>query len=155
VVIRSYMSGDREACVGLLRSNTPEHFVAGDEAVFLAFLDDLPGPYFVVEAGDGAVIACGGIAQEDDPSIASLCWGIVAARRQREGIGTALLRHRLACFVPQHPELRCLRVNTTQKVQGFFEHHGFRATRVNAAGYGPDLDHVVMERRLSPGPAVA
>jgi N-acetylglutamate synthase-like GNAT family acetyltransferase len=147
--IRRYVEQDREACLAVLRSNVPQHFVAADEDSLRRFLDDLPGPYFVVEDPAGAVIACGGIAEERDPSVATLCWGIVDATRHRAGIGTALLKHRLAVFLPQHPNVKCLRVNTTQKVQGFFERHGFRVTEIHARAYGPDLDHVRMECRLS------
>src|SRR4051794_30461646 len=49
--IRIYTSADREACLDLLRSNVPEHFVASNEADYGSFLDRLPGRYFVV-AGD-------------------------------------------------------------------------------------------------------
>lgn len=143
--IRPYLEKDRSACLLVLRSNVPEHFVASDEDAFARFLDNLPGPYFVVD-DDVHVIACGGIAEEKDPSVATLCWGIVDSTRHRAGIGTALLNHRLAAFLPNHPKVRCLRVNTTQKVQGFFERHGFLVTEVHPRAYGPDLDHVRMER---------
>jgi N-acetylglutamate synthase-like GNAT family acetyltransferase len=146
--IRPYTEPDREACLAVIRSNTPEHFVATDEDLLARFLDDLPGPYFVVEDREGTVVACGGIAEEEDASVATLCWGIVAGDRHRSGIGTTLLQHRLAAFLPAHPHVQCLRVNTTQRVQGFFERHGFRVIAVHPGGYGPGLDHVRMERRL-------
>ena len=47
--IREYLSGDREACLEVLESNTPEFFLENDRNEFSAFLDELPGPYFVVE----------------------------------------------------------------------------------------------------------
>jgi len=147
--IRSYTPQDRDACLAVLRSNVPEHFVAADEDALGRFLDALPGPYFVVEEPDGFIVACGGITEEDDPAVASLCWGIVDATRHRAGIGSALLDHRLAMFLPEHPNVKCLRVNTTQKVQGFFERHGFRVTAIHPRAYGHDLDRVRMERRLS------
>lgn len=100
--IRAYQPGDLEACVTILRSNVPLHCPASDEAGFRAFLAALPGPYFVVAAGDGAVVACGGIALEDDPAVATLCWGIVRADAQLRGVGSALLWHRLEAFLPLH-----------------------------------------------------
>lgn len=75
VQIRAYQPGDMEACVAVLRSNVPLHFPASDEAEFRAFFADLPGPYFVVAAGDGAVVACGGIALEDVSDCAQLTGG--------------------------------------------------------------------------------
>jgi len=147
--IRPYETDDRDACLALIRSNTPEHFVPSDEEAFGRFLDDLPGPYFVVEDPYGGVIACGGMAQEEEPSLATLCWGIVAAEEQRKGVGTALLEHRLREFLPRHPEIERVQVNTTQKVQGFYERHGFRAREIRQEAYGPGLDHVRMERQLA------
>lgn len=143
--IRPYTPADRESCLSLLRGNVPEHFVASDEADYAAFLDTLPGPYFVVEDGE-RVIAAGGIALNKDGVTAALCWGIVGAARQREGVGARLLEHRLRAFLPDHPEVTRVLINTTQKVQRFYEKHGFAAVEVRPKAYGPDLDHVLMVR---------
>lgn len=143
--IRSYQPEDRAACLAVLESNTPEHFSVADRAELVAFLDRLPGPYFVAEDPPESVVACGGIAQDPNPEVAALCWGMVHARRHRGGIGGALLKHRLASFLPNHPEVKIVRINTTQKVQAFYERHGFIAREILRDGYGPGLDHVRME----------
>jgi GNAT superfamily N-acetyltransferase len=143
--IRPYSASDREACLALLRGNVPEHFVASDEAELARFLDALPGPYFVVEDG-GRIVAAGGIAAERDGVTATLCWGIVDARRQRQGIGARLLAHRLDAFLPDNPQIRRVQTNTSQKVQGFYARHGFAVVEVRPQAYGPDLDHVRMVR---------
>ncbi|MFT3774761.1 MAG: GNAT family N-acetyltransferase [Minicystis sp.] len=148
--IRPYTPADRERCLALLRSNVPEHFQATDEADYARFLDALPGPYFVVEEG-GEIIAAGGIAAEKDGITATLCWGIVTARRQRAGVGTKLLAHRLEAFLPGHPEITRIQTNTTQKVQAFFARHGFAVVEVKPLAYGPDLDHVRMIMPLPRG----
>jgi GNAT superfamily N-acetyltransferase len=145
VKIRPYTPADREACLELLRSNVPEHFSPSEEAEMARFLDRLPGPYFVVEDG-GQLVACGGIATERDGVTATLCWGIVHATRQRSGVGTKLLEHRLDVFLREHPQIRQLQTNTSQKVQGFYAKHGFVVVEVRPQGYGPDLDHVRMVR---------
>jgi GNAT superfamily N-acetyltransferase len=144
--IRSYTTADREACLALLRSNVPDYFVAADEADYGSFLERLPGRYFVAAGDDGRILAAGGIAAEADGTTATLCWGIVSAAHQRAGIGSRLLTHRLEVFLPEHPGIARLRVNTTQKVQAFFEKHGFVAVEVKPFAYGPDLHHVRMER---------
>src|SRR5688572_3263962 len=110
-VIRPYEPSDREACLEVLRSNLPEHFVPGDVVALGQFLDALPGPYFVAVDETGRIVGCGGIAQEQDRSTATLCWGIVAAAKQRSGVGSALLEHRLREFLPEHPEVMRVRVN--------------------------------------------
>ena len=146
MLIRPYLEADRSACLQLLRGNVPEHFVASDENDFAGFLDTLSGPYFVVEDGH-EIVACGGIAADDD-EIAALCWGIVAAHRQRMGIGTMLTAHRIETFLALHPRIRMVRIHTTQKVQAFYEKHGFEVKSVRANAYGEGLDHVVMHRTL-------
>ena len=148
ISIRRYETRDREGCLAAFRSNVPEYFIASDEDEVQRFLDNIPGIYFVVEADDASILACGGIAEETDPSVATLCWGIVDASVQRIGIGTRLLQHRIAEFLSKHPSVKRVRVNTTQKVQGFYERHGFRVLEVRAGAYGPDLDHVRMQREL-------
>nr|WP_276604340.1 GNAT family N-acetyltransferase [Nannocystis pusilla] len=149
--IRLYTPADREACLELLRSNTPEHFSLAEEADLARFLDALPGPYFVVEDG-GRIIASGGIAGERDGITATLCWGMVDASRQRAGVGSKLLIHRVETFLAERPQIRQLQTHTSQKVQGFYAKHGFRVVEVRPHGFGPDLDHVHMMRdRTSAG----
>jgi GNAT superfamily N-acetyltransferase len=146
--IRPYSPSDREGCLALLRSNVPEHFSPPEEEEFARFLDTLPGPYFVA-VEDGRIVAGGGIAAEPDGVTATLCWGIVAADRQRGGIGSALLRRRLEAFLPANPMIRRVQTNTSQKVQGFYARHGFAVVEVRPQGFGPDLDHVRMVRELT------
>lgn len=143
--IRPYTPADREACLELIRSNTPEHFSTSEEAELARFLDALPGPYFVVEEG-GQIIASGGIALERDGVTATLCWGMVDASRQRTGVGSKLLVHRLDAILAEHPQTRQIQTHTSQKVQDFYAKHGFRVISVRPCGFGPDLDHVHMMR---------
>ncbi|MFZ6180855.1 GNAT family N-acetyltransferase [Nannocystis pusilla] len=149
--IRPYTPADREACLELIRSNTPEHFSTAEEAELARFLDALPGPYFVVEDG-GQIIASGGIAGERDGITATLCWGMVDASRQRTGVGSKLLIHRVETFLAAHPQIRRVQTHTSQKVQEFYAKHGFRVVEVRPNGFGPGLDHVHMIRdRTSSG----
>lgn len=145
--IRPYRIADRQACLALLRSNVPEHFLASDERELDAFLTRMPGPYFVIEDDEGAILACGGIAAEPaEPGVSSLCWGIVRSDRQRHGLGRALTLHRLQAAPV---ETALVRLSTTQKVQGFYEKLGFVVTEILEGGYGPGLDRVWMQRRLT------
>ena len=59
---RAYAPGDREDCLAIFDSNVPEDFRAEERVGFEAFLDALPGPYFVVVDDEGRVRACGGYA---------------------------------------------------------------------------------------------
>ena len=147
--IRPFTPEDLEGCLGLLESNTPEHFVPGDDTLLSEFLSKTRGHYYVVEE-DGRIVACGGMEQEPPPEedVATLCWGIVHADAQRQGIGRALTEHRLQQFLPGHPQVRRVRVNTTQKVQGFYERLGFKVVEVKRDHYAEGLDHVRLERTL-------
>jgi ribosomal protein S18 acetylase RimI-like enzyme len=149
VKIRPYTPADREGCLELLRGNIPEHFSPPEEAELARFLDVLPGLYFVVEDG-GRIIASGGVAAERDGVTATLCWGMVDATRQRTGVGTKLLAHRLAAFLAGHPQIRQIQTHTSQKVQGFYAKHGFAVVEVRPDGFGPGLDHVHMMRDRPP-----
>lgn len=143
--IRPYTPADREACLELIRSNTPEHFSTAEETELARFLDALPGPYFVAEDG-GQIIASGGIAAERDGVTATLCWGMVDASRQRTGVGSKLLVHRLEAMLAEYPQIRQIQTHTSQKVQDFYAKHGFRVVEVRPGGFGPGLDHVHMMR---------
>lgn len=152
-VIRPYTPRDREACLALLRSNVPEHFSPREEAELDAFLSALPGPYFVIENEAGELWACGGVATEpSDPRSAALCWGIVRRDQQNRGLGRALTLHRLQA-APRGVER--VRIDTSQKVQGFYERLGFVVTEVQRNGFGPGLDRVRMERPLHEAPPTA
>jgi ribosomal protein S18 acetylase RimI-like enzyme len=142
-VVRPYVEADRDGCLAILRSNVPEHFTADDPSEFEAFLRALPGPYFVVEEHDGALVGCGGLAVGvKEPTAAALCWGIIRHDRQGRGLGRTLTLHRLRALPPT---ITLVRINTTQKVQGFYAKLGFVVTEVIPDGYAPGLDHVRME----------
>lgn len=148
ISIKPYVAADRDACIAVLRSNTPEHFLARDEHDFAQFLDKLPGPYFVVREAE-TVVSCGGIALNSDRISAALCWGMVAAHKHRCGIGSVLLEHRKCEFLSVHPNVGALTIHTTQKVEAFYARHGFVVNQRKVDGYGPGLDHVEMRCALS------
>lgn len=68
-------------------------FVPTDANDLSYFLDELPGPYYIIEDA-GTVIACGGWAM-DNKDTAALTWGMVRRDQHRKGIGRLLLHHRL------------------------------------------------------------
>lgn len=148
MLIREYSTQDRLSCLQILRGNTPRFFAPSDEIEFAHFLDHLPGQYWIAEV-DKEILACGGVALERGARTATLCWGIVAARAQGRGIGSALLEYRLTRIATEFPGVRRVRLTTTQIVQSFFERHGFQQLAVDRAWYGPALDRVHMERSVN------
>jgi GNAT superfamily N-acetyltransferase len=126
-------------------SNTPDFLAPRDRDDFLAFADDLPGPYWVID-GSRAIVACGGWAMEAD-GVAALTWGMVERRFHRRGIGRDLLRFRLEA-IRVDGRAKVARVRTVQLVQGFFEQQGFVVIDVASNGFGAGLDRVTIELRL-------
>ena len=146
ISIRPYERRDRDACLEILRTNTPEFFLPSDLGDFAGFLDRGPGPYFVLEEG-GAVVACGGWFQEDGET-AGLSWGMVVRSRQGKGLGKRLLHFRLAAIASATGASRVI-LQTIPEVEGFFRGAGFEVTAVEPGAYGGVFDRVRMERALT------
>lgn len=146
---RDYHPSDRTACLEIFRSNVPLYFAAGDEAEFLGFLDNLPGPYIVMEKGP-EIIACGGYGLEPSTGTASLCWGMVRQDQHRQGLGRFLLETRLR-HMTEVGQVRWVLLNTSQHTQGFYEKYGFRLLRKIPNGYGDGLDRCEMRLELNGG----
>jgi len=145
--IRSYSQSDRHACLEILKSNTPEFFIVMDSESYVAFLDNLPGPYFVLEEF-GQIAACGGWAMDPD-GVADLTWAMVRRDLHRRGLGRELLRFRLDA-IDNETRATLVRVRTTQLVQGFFVREGFSVVEVVLNGFGAGLDKVTLESVVPP-----
>jgi GNAT superfamily N-acetyltransferase len=143
-----YETKDRPACLQVFRSNVPTYFAASDEMAFARFLDGLAVPFWVMK-NSGELRACGGFAiKHPEPNCATLCWGMVISTAHRQGIGSAMLDFRIRIVATEYPSVARIRVNTTQLVQAFYEHHAFVVVRTDLDGYGSGLNRVVMDRAL-------
>ena len=58
--VRAFAEGDTDACVALMRENTPEFFTSSELAAFEGWLGSNTSPYLVIEDADGRLLACGG-----------------------------------------------------------------------------------------------
>jgi ribosomal protein S18 acetylase RimI-like enzyme len=148
VRLRPWRAEDRDLGQALFDSNTPGHFAAIEKADFLAFVDALPGPYFVLESLDGEALGCGGYAgHPKDPSVAALCWGMVRADLHGRRLGERLLTERLA-RIAADPAFETVDIETTQHSRGFFARYGFVQTALAPDGFAPGMDRVDMTLRL-------
>lgn len=145
--IRPYSQSDRSTCLQVLESNTPAFFMPMDCESYAAFLDHLPGPYFVLEEC-GQLCACGGWALDVD-GVADLTWALVRRDLHRRGLGRTLLRFRCN-DIHSRTTATLVRVRTTQLVQEFFVREGFAVVGVVSDGFGAGLDQVTMESFLPP-----
>jgi GNAT superfamily N-acetyltransferase len=146
--IRPYRRNDQDACLAIFESNVPDYFHPHDRHDFMAFLDDLPGPYFVCALPERGVKACGGYYTQAEAQVASLTWGMVHCDHHRQGIGRTLLEYRLA-EIRAIPQIRTVRARTTHVTEGFFRRYGFVTSARRADGFGPGLDLVELELQLT------
>ncbi len=134
----------RGACLELFDSNVPDYFLPPERAEFEAFLDDLPGPYFVGEIGD-RVVACGGYAVDAETGRADLCWGMVHGELHRRGLGRRLARHRIEGALTD-PGVSQVALQTSQHTADFYRALGFEVVEIEADGFGPGMDRYDMRR---------
>lgn len=152
MLLRAYSPADRQSCLRVFASNIPDSFLESERADYAAFLDELPGPYFVVQDDDGEVVACGGFAVDPGTRQADLCWGMVRRDLHRRGIGDLLLRERLS-RITSHVDVDAVRLDTTQFTHAYYERVGFQVQRVTPDGYGPGMHRYDMLLRVR-GPRV-
>ena len=148
--LRPWRPADRAACLDVFEGNVPGWFRRHERKEFAAFLDALPGPYLVVEATGGPVVACGGWARRQGTATADLCWGMVARPLHGEGLGRLLVEERLR-RIRRDGTILEVALNTSQHTVGFYELFGFVVQRVEPDGYAPGLDRCEM-RLLRPSP---
>lgn len=142
-----YSPDDRSACLAIFDSNVPGSFLSEERELFAAFLDDLPGPYFVLADEAGDVVACGGYAISPGTTTADLCWGMVTSDRQGTGLGQSLVEIRLA-RIGADSSATDAALKTSQHTRAFYEKLGFTTTRVVPNGIAPGMDTCEMRRPI-------
>lgn len=123
VFIRDYVHEDKEKILELLRMNTPAFFSSDEESDLIFYLENEIEKYFVVEL-ENEIVGCGGINFKEDGSVGLLSWDFLHPNFQRKGIGKALLHHRLK-LLKLIPEIKTIRVRTSQHANSFYEKGGF------------------------------
>jgi GNAT superfamily N-acetyltransferase len=144
---REYSPDDRIACLAVFDTNVPESFLTAERESFAAFLDELPGPYFVLADEAGDVVACGGYAISTGTATADLCWGMVTRDRQGTGLGRLLVEIRLE-RIGADSSATDAALKTSQHTRAFYERLGFTTTRVVRDGIAPGMDTCEMHRPI-------
>lgn len=146
--LRKYSPDDREACLAVFDSNVPKFFVSRERAEFAAFLDDLPGPYFVLEDESG-VVAAGGYAVNPGSATADLCWDMVRGDLHGSGFGRRLAEARLE-RIRREESVGAVTLCTSQHTRGFYARLGFVTMEVEPDGFFPGLDRYDMRLEIRP-----
>lgn len=127
--VRAYQLSDRAGCLAVFDSNVGTSFLPEERPQFSAFLDDLPGPYFVLEE-NGVIVACGGYAPNaESPGVADLCWGMVRHNYQGSGVGRRLTTCRLE-RIQEDPSFTHVFLKTSEDTAAFYERFGFVTEQV-------------------------
>jgi ribosomal protein S18 acetylase RimI-like enzyme len=140
---RAYEPSDKEACLHIFISNTPEYFLDNERQDFANYLEEHAEGYLVVESEMGNVVACGGYVIGLDGGAASLCWGMVHKDWQGKGLGGFLLSNRLSTLA-RIPQMKLIRMDTSQYSVEFFAKKGFKTYRITQNYYGPSLHRYEM-----------
>lgn len=136
MTIREYTVHDRQPCIDIFTSNIPDFFIEVEIPEFKSFLDtNALGAYWVLENADD-IIACGGIGTRG--SEGRLHFGMVKREWHRKGIGSTLLKFRLAKLIG-NPSVEAISLDTSQHNPKFFGKFGFRETSIQENYYGPSL----------------
>lgn len=136
-----------EACLAIFDANTPAAFHPLERAHFVAFLASPSYPYFVM-VHDDAVLACGGFRLIEGSPNARLHWGMVRPDVQRQGLGRYLLLYRLR-EIGKLPAIAIVECGTTPLSAPFFEKQGFHPISREKDGWGPGMDRIEMQKKLS------
>lgn len=146
MLIRHFQPDDRDACLAIFHSNAPLFSPAVAASEFAAFLDDLPGPFFVVSAR-GEIVACGGYAAGCGDEHAHLTWGMVRRDHQGKGLARLLLLYRLEELAQRYPG-SLVTLDSSLYALDFFRNMGFTVERMHPAGCEPGRARFDMTLRL-------
>jgi ribosomal protein S18 acetylase RimI-like enzyme len=153
IVIREYECTDRDACIAIFKSNIPNFFAENELAFFITWLDAqdeeqvayknaMEQDYFVA-VQEGRIVGCGGFYITRDDKVARLAWGMVDNSLHKQGIGKALLIHRISSIEILFPGYK-ITLDTTQHSCGFFEKLGFKTEKITKDFYAPGMDRYDM-----------
>lgn len=147
MTIRHYSNSDNPALLELLRLNTPKYFAESEKADLIDYLDNHIDHYYVVEV-DGTIMGCGGFNRTRDGRRGMLSWDIIHPDAQGKGIGSALVKFRIAEM--QKLGVEEIGVRTSQHVCQFYEKMGFKLKSTVVKDYwaeGFDLYEMEIENK--------
>ncbi len=125
----------------------PKFFALHEGKEFEEFLADanFTKDYLLLE-DVGEVVACGGWYVHF--GIGGIAWGMVVNHKHGAGYGKFLLQKRLQCLREHVPQIKEVKLDTTQHVFTFFEQFGFVVVAITENGYAPGMHRYDMLLKL-------
>lgn len=128
MIIREYITTDKEDVIILFRLNTPDYFSTSEEENLIDYLENHIECYYVLEY-EHELVGCGGFNFADDKITCKISWDIFHPDHQGKGLGTALTNYRIE-KIKEHENIEIISVRTSQLVFKFYEKFGFELKEV-------------------------
>lgn len=141
---RDYRVEDRQACLNIFHSNTPDYFAPKELCDVTRLLDERLCPYLVIEDDDGTMIASGGIWIDQQEQTATLCWVMVERQFHGRGVGRFVVL-KLLSLLRRFPFVTVVKLDTSQHTVAFYEKLGFTKTAFTENYYADALHRYDMQ----------
>ena len=141
--IRQYHTDDKFLLLELFQLNTPAYFSVDEEKDFIHYLNNELEQYFVIELNN-KIAGCGGINFSDNKQTGKISWDIFHPQYQNQGLGTALLKHRIS-ILQSMPIVKCIIVRTSQQAYKFYQKNGFKTKEIVKDYWAKGYDLYLME----------
>ena len=112
IVIREYLTTDKEVVMNLIKLNTPNFFAKEEVNDLSNYLDKGIELYYVLLV-DGKVVGCGGINFAEKRTIGKISWDLMHPDYQGKSLGKKLLRYRIE-VLKAIPSIKKITVRTSQ-----------------------------------------
>ena len=126
-------------------ANCPEYFAPNERQEYEDFLEEVPDDYEVCEA-DGRVCGAFGLFDDGD-SVKALNWILLDPKTQGIGVGSKIMER--VEYLGRASETKIVRIAASHKSAPFFARFGANTTSFTKEGWGPGMDRVDMELKLS------
>lgn len=143
--LRAFRADDEAACLALFDVNCPEYFASNERTDYREFLAPVPAGYRVCVEGAQLIGAYGLILRE--PGRATLNWILIDPRRQRAGIGSALMGEALS--TARAFGISRIDIAASHRSASFFASFGAIGGQVQPDGWGPGMHRIDMILEVS------
>ena len=143
IVVREYLTTDKEVVMNLIKLNTPNFFAKEEVNDLSNYLDKEIELYYVLLV-DGKVVGCGGINFAEKRTIGKISWDIIHPDYQGKSLGRKLLMYRIE-VLKAIPGIKKITVRTSQLAYKFYEKQGFTLNEIKRNYWADGFDMYSMQ----------